>query len=110
MAESCSNDGVNVNDVGDSDGKRKIDCEDEADDDDLRDNDKADCDDDDHADGGGGNSKDDGNEDSIFENCCVDGESGDEGDDGDDQTESAAGGVAKCSGSSEMEMTVGEMR
>ena len=104
----CSNDGVNANDVGGGEGKRKVDCEGEADDDDNGDNDKADCDG--NADGGGGNSKDDGNEDGIFENWCVYGESGDEGDDGDDQTESVAGGLAKCSGSSEMEMMVGEMR
>ena len=52
MTESCSNDGVNVDDVGGGD------CGDEADDDDDGDNDKADCDND--ADGRGGNSKDDG--------------------------------------------------
>ena len=72
------------------------------------DNDKANCDDD--TDGGSGNSKDDGNQDCIFENWCVDGEGGDEADDGDEQTESVASGLTKCSGSSEMEMTVGEMR
>ena len=98
MTESCSNDGVVY--VGGGDGKRKVDCEGEADNDDGG-NDKADCDDD--ADGGGGNSKDDGDEDGIFENWCVD-----EADD--EQTERVAGGLAKCSGSSEMEMTVGEMR
>ena len=38
------------------------------------------------------------------------GEGGDEADDGDEQTESVAGGLAKCSGSSQMEMTVGEMQ
>ena len=69
MAESCSNDGVNVDDGG-GDGKGKVDSEGEADDEDG-DNDKVDCDDD--ADGGGGNSKDDGNEDGISENWCVDG-------------------------------------
>ena len=106
MTESCSNDGVDVY-VGGDDGKRKVDCEGEADNDDGG-NDKADCDDD--ADGGGGNSKDDGDEDGIFENWCVDGEGGDEADDGDEQTESVASGLTKCSGSSEMEMTVGEMR
>ena len=58
MTESCSNDGVDVY-VGGGDGKRKVDCEGEADDDDGG-NDKADCDDD--ADDGGGNSKDDGDE------------------------------------------------
>ena len=108
MAESCSNDGVNVDDVGGGDGKRKGDCEGEADDDDEGDNDKADCDDD--ADGGGGNSKDDGNEDGIFENWCVDREGGDEVDDDDEQTVSVAGGLAKCSESSKTGMTVGEMR
>ena len=120
MAESCSNDGVDVVVgggvvggggvvAGGGDGKRKVDCEGEVDDDDDDDgdNDKADCDDD--ADGGG-NSKDDGDEDGIFENWCVDGEGGDEADYGDEQTESVAGGLAKCSGSSQMEMTVGEMR
>ena len=61
-------------------------------------------------DGGGGNSKDDGNEDGIFENWCVDGEGGDEADDGDEETEGVAGGLVKCSGSSETEMIVGEMR
>ena len=117
MAESCSNDGVDVvvggGDVvggggvvaDGGDGKRKVDCEGEVDDDDG-DNDKADCDDD--ADGGG-NSKDDGDEDGIFENWCVDGEGGDDPDDGYEQTESAACGLAKCSRSSEMEMTKGEM-
>ena len=60
--------------------------------------------------GGGGNSKGDVNEDGIFENWFVDGEGGDEADDGDEQTESVAVGLAKCSGSSKMEMTVGEMR
>ena len=102
MAKSCSNNCVNVDDVGGGDGKRKVDCDGEADDD--SDNNKADCDDD--ADGGGGNSKDDG----IFENWCVDGKGGDETDDGDEQTESVAGGLAKCSGNSEMEMTAQEMR
>ena len=72
MAESCSNDGVDVDDV--VGGKRKVDCEDEADDD--GDNGKADHDD---ADGGGGNSNDDGDGDGIFENWCVD-----ETDDGDE--------------------------
>ena len=103
MAKSCSNNRVNVDDVGGGDGKRKVDCDGKADDDDS-DNNKADCDDD--ADGGGGNSKDDG----IFENWCVDGKGGDETDDGDEQTESVAGGIAKCSGNSEMEMTAQEMR
>ena len=103
MAKSCSNNRVNVDDVGGGDGKRKVDCDGKADDDDS-DNNKADCDDD--ADGGGGNSKDDG----IFENWCVDGKGGDETDDGDEQTESVAGGLAKCSGNSEMEMTAQEMR
>ena len=103
MVKSCSNDRVNVDDVGGGDEKRKVDCDGEADYDDS-DNNKADCDDD--ADGGGGNSKDDG----IFENWCVDGEGGDETDDGDEQTENVAGGLAKCSGNSEMEMTAGEMR
>ena len=107
MAKSCSNNCVNVDDVGGGDGKRKVDCDGKADDDDS-DNNKADCDDD--ADGGGGNSKDDGDEDGIFENWCVDGEGGDEADDGDEQTESVAGGLAKCSGNSEMEMTAQEMR
>ena len=60
-------------------------------------------------DGDGGNSKDDGDEDGIFENWCVDGEGGDDPDDGYEQTESAACGLAKCSRSSEMEMTKGEM-
>ena len=58
MAKSWSNDCVHVDDVGGGDGKRKVDCEGEADDDDddeEDDNDKADCVDD--ADGGGGNSK-----------------------------------------------------
>ena len=72
------------------------------------DNDKANCDDD--ADGGSGNSKDDGNQDCIFENWCVDGEGGDKADDGDEQTESVASGLTKCSGSSKLEMTVGEMQ
>ena len=63
------------------------------------------CDND--ADGGGGNSKDHENEDGISENWCVDGEGGDETED--EQTESVAGGLAKCSGSSETEMTVGEI-
>ena len=71
---------------------------------------KADCDD--GADGGGGNSNDDGSVDGdgIFENLCVDGEGGDEADDGDEQTESVAGDLAECNGSSKMEMTVGVMR
>ena len=106
MVESCTNDGVNVDDAGGGDGKRKVDCEGEADDD-GGDNDKADCDDD--ADGSGGNSKDDGNEDGLFENWCVDGEGGNEADDGDEQIESVAGGLAKYSGSSEEEITVGEI-
>ena len=55
MADSWSNDCVNVDDVGGGDGKRKFDCEGEADNDDGGDNDKADCDDD--ADGGSGNNK-----------------------------------------------------
>ena len=64
MTKSCSNEGINTDDVRVGDGKRKVDCGGEADDD--GDNDKADCDDD--AYGGGGNSKDDGDEDGIFEN------------------------------------------
>ena len=106
MVESCSKDGVDVDDVGGGVGRRKVDCEGEADD--VGDNDRADFDDD--ADGGGGNCKDDRDEDGIFENGCVDGEGGDETDHGDEKTESVAGSLAKCSGSSEMEMTVGEMR
>ena len=81
--KNCSNDGVNTDDVRGGDGKRKVDCGGEADDD--GDNDKADCDDDAYS-GGGGNSKDDGDEDGIFENWCVDEEGGDEADDGDEQT------------------------
>ena len=46
----------------------------------------------------------------VFENWCVDGESGDEADDGDEQTESVAGGFPECNGSSKMEMAVGVMR
>ena len=107
MTESCSNDGVNVDDVGGCDGKRKFDDEGEADDDDG-DNDKADCDDDAVSDGG--NSKDNGNEDGIFENLCVDGQGGAEADNGDEQIESVAGGLSKCSGSCKMEMRVEEMR
>ena len=76
MTESCSNDGVDVGDVDDGNGKKEVDCEGEVNDDDDDDSDKANCDDD--ADGGGGNSKDDGDEDGIFENWCVDSESGDE--------------------------------
>ena len=105
VAKSCDNDGVDIDDVGGGDGKKKVDCEGEVDDD--GDNDKVDCDDD--ADGGGGNSEDDGVEDGIFENLCIDREGGDEADDGDGQTESVADGLAKYSGSSKMEMTVGEM-
>ena len=45
MAESCSNDCVDADDVGGGDGKRKVDCEGQTDDDDDGDNDKADCDD-----------------------------------------------------------------
>ena len=78
VTESCSNDGVDVGDVDDGDGKKKVDFEGEAndddDDDDDDDRDKANCDDD--ADGGDGNSKNDGDEDGIFENWCVDSESG----------------------------------
>ena len=108
MAENCSNDDVNVDDVGVGEGKRKVDCGGEANDDDDGDNDKAYCDDD--ADCGDGNSKDDRNEDGNFENLFVDSEGGDKADDGDEQTESVAGGLSKCSRSSKMEMTVGEMR
>ena len=104
MAKSC-NDDVYIDDVGGSDGKRKVACEGEVDDD--GDKDKADCDND--ADSGGGNSKDDGDEDGTFGNWCVDVEFGDEADDVDEQTESVAGGLAKCIGCSKMEMTVGEM-
>ena len=50
---------------------------------------KTDCDDD--ADAGRCYSKDDGDEDGIFENWCVDGEGDDEADDGDEQTESVGG-------------------
>ena len=136
MAESCSNDDGDIDNAGGDKCKRKVDCEGEMDDDD-RDNDngsveddaavdvndgnvanggdsmsKTDCDDD-EADGDDGNSNDgddstDG--DGIFENWCVDGERGDEADYGDEETESVAGNLAECNGSSKMEMTVGVMR
>ena len=136
MAGSCSNDGGDDDDDGSGgEGKRKVDCKGEAYDDDgdninggFDDDDgvvdindgedanggdsmsKADRDDD--ADGGGGNSNDDGSADGdgIFENWCVDREGGDEADDGGEQTESVAGDLAECNGSSEIEMTVGVMR
>ena len=116
MAESCINDGGD-DDAGVGDGKKKVDCEGEADDDDNNNggvdddrevdindgNDanrgdsmsKVDCDDD--TDGGGSNSNDDGSVDGdgIFENWCVDGEGDDEADDGDKQTESNAGDLAE---------------
>ena len=137
MAESCSNDGGDDDDAAGGEGKRKVDCEGEADDDDG-DNDnggvdddggvdindgndanggdsmsKSDCDD--VADGGGGNSNDDGSADGdgIFENWCFDSPSthqcGDEADD-DEQTENIAGDLTECNESSKMEMTVGIMR
>ena len=88
VTESCNNDGADVNDVGGGDGKGKVDYEVKEDGDDG-DNDKTDCDDD--ADAGRCCSKDDGDEDGIFENWCVDGEGDDEADDGDEQTESVGG-------------------
>ena len=70
---------------------------------------KADCDND--ADGGG-NSNDDGSVDGdgIFENWCADWEGADEADNADEQTDSVAGDLAECNGSSKMEMTGGVMQ
>ena len=107
VAESCSNDGVNVDEAGGGDKKRKVHCEGEADDDDGDNDHDADCDDNEN--GGGGNSKTDGNEDGIFVNWCVDGEGVDDADNGDEQTDNVAGGLAKRSESSETEMAFGEM-
>ena len=135
MAEGGSNDGGDDDDADGSIDKWKVGCESEEDDDAGDDNDnggvnedgrvdindgndanggdsmsKAHCDDD--TDGGGGYSNDDGCVDGngTFGKRCVDGKSGVDVDDGDEQTESVAGDLAECNGSSEMEMIVGVMR
>ena len=135
MGEGGSIDGGDDDDVGGGDGKRKADCEGEAEDDhggdnyngsvdnedgvDINDSNDANggdgmtkTDRDDDADGGGGNSNDDGVVDGTvgFEKWCVDGKGGDEADDGDEQIEIAPGDLAECNGSSKMELRVGVMR
>ena len=87
--------GVDINDSNDAnggDGMCEIDCED--------------------ADGGDGNSNDDGSVDGngIFKKWCIDWKDGDKADDGDDQTESLAGDIAECKGSSKMEMRMEVMQ
>ena len=113
VAEGCSTDGGDDedDDVCGGDGKWKVDCEDEADDD--GDNDKADCQGDDGDDSGNSNDGGSVDENDIFENWCVNGEGRDVPNYGDKQTESVAGGLAKCNGSSKfsnMKITVGVMR
>ena len=135
MAEGGSNDGGDDNDVAGGDGKRKVGCEGEVDDDgDDNDNGGVDDDsgvdnndgndakggdsisktvrDDDGANGGGSNSNDFRSVDwkGIFGKWCVDGKSSDEADDCDEQTESVAGDLTECNGTSKMEMRVGVMQ
>ena len=88
--------GVDINDSNDANGVDDM-CE-------------IGCDDD--ADGGDGNSNDYGSVDGngIFKKWCIDGKCDDMTDDGDDQTESLAGDIVECKGSSKMEMRMDVMQ
>ena len=101
MAEGGGNNGGYDN-TGNNDGKRKVGCEGEVDDDDGDDNDN------------GGVEIDDGNDanrdDGTSKTNCDDDADGGDGNSNNEQTESVAGNLAECNRSSKMEMRVGVMQ